>query len=163
MKSEPALWLIGLFFAFFPVFFVALWTAVVFAISRIAWSPLAGSFSALHTPTGTKFHMVSAFMKGCRYKGCLTAIVAPEGLWMKPWWIFSMFHPALLIPWNAFAPFEEQKMWWGTQSTTLISTPTGQQIELHVLPKSLENAMRQHMGGATGRVEVQPPSGPWSG
>ena len=131
-------------------------------LSRMGWAPLARSFRTSGQPGGQKFFMASASINGCNYNNCLSAVVANEGLWLQPWLPFRTFHPPLLIPWNAFSPFEEQKILWTRRYTTWVTTPGGQKVKLVLIPKALENAVREGMRVGAVEIAPAPSQGPWS-
>ena len=158
MKISPVFWLIP----FLPVFFVALWTGIIFILSQMGWSPLAQSFSTQSRPTGKTFPMASASINGCNYNNCLTARVTESGLWLQPWLPFRMFHPALIIPWQAFTAFEEQKILWARRLSTTVATPEGRRVKLVLMPRALEIAIIEKLQLASSSVELQADSGPWS-
>ncbi|HEX8464738.1 MAG TPA: hypothetical protein VF627_08990 [Abditibacterium sp.] len=141
MKTFPIWWLaLG-----FPLYFAALWIGITGLLSRLAWSALATVFTAPHHPTGQKFGLVSASIGGVNYNNCLTAIVASEGLWLQPWRLFRLFHPPLLIPWNAFSPFETTQILWAKRSVATVQIPNGRRIKMALMPASLVEAMRRQI------------------
>lgn len=92
----PYIWVL------FPFFFVGLWCSVCFILSKIGgWGELANRFRATDVPSGTTLCGQSVQLRGfCNYNGCLTLIIAKEGLYLRIWPMFRLGHHALLIPWN---------------------------------------------------------------
>jgi hypothetical protein len=155
VKGVSPLWLL----AGFPLYFAALWCGIIFLLSRVGgWHRLAQSFQATSQPTGRKFSMASASLGGTNYNNCLTTVVANEGFFMQPWLPFRMFHPPLLIPWNAFSPFQERKLLWSKLYTTAISTRDGRQLKLTLSSQPMVTEMGEKMINTA----VERSDTPWS-
>jgi hypothetical protein len=155
MKSVSPLW----FMVGFPVYFIALWCGIMFMLSRFGgWGSLAQIYPAPSQPAGRKFSTASASLGGTNYNNCLIVVVANEGFFLQPWLPFRMFHPPLLIPWNAFSPFQERKMLWAKLYTSTISTRDGRQLKLSLSSQPLVDEMRARMGTSA----VERSDSPWS-
>jgi hypothetical protein len=87
------------FAALFPIFFVGLWIVVVYVLSWFGWRWLA-RWQTREEPTGRSFPWSSAAIGLVNFNNCLNLRVSQRGLWMKPVFVFSLFHPALFIPWS---------------------------------------------------------------
>jgi hypothetical protein len=102
----------------FPIF----WCCVVASISFIGgWHALAKRFRAeekifriAESDDGKRFRCASMTM-GPRYfptnyGNCLTIRVSREGIRIKVWPMFRIFHPPLLIPWPDIESCEREKL-----------------------------------------------------
>jgi hypothetical protein len=139
VKTVSPLW----FIAGFPIYFVLLWSSVVFMLSRLGgWHALATNFPSAAEPQGQKFRTTSARIGWTNYNNCLIAIVADNGLFLHPWLPFRMFHPPLLIPWSAFSPLDEKKLLWATSYSTTISLRGGKSINLVLISHALAEEVR---------------------
>ena len=85
----------------FALFFVAVWCAALFAVSRVSgWALLANRFRTDSTFPGPTWTWQSARLRwGCNYNNCLTLGSDPSGLYLSMMFIFSIGAPPLLVPW----------------------------------------------------------------
>jgi hypothetical protein len=100
---------------YFPIVFVAGWTAILLLFAYVGgWQRLS-----------EKYRFDDIFPSSCQgwqwgkfgwieYKGCLWTAVDARGLYLKtgPLFFFRAFHPPLLIPWSDIRRVEEKKIWW---------------------------------------------------
>lgn len=109
-SQEPPLLLLLLF----PMIFAGFWCFVCFLLSRIGgWSRLAKRFAVDTPPAGKIFYGQSAQLSGlCNYNGCLTIIVAAEGLYLRVWALFRAGHKPILIPWAEIRNPRPRKFLW---------------------------------------------------
>jgi hypothetical protein len=97
------MWLIvALVIVIWPIFFVALWSAVVTMMSLVGgWRRLAQTYRAIETPTaGKTTRFVTGRVGASRYRRLLTIITDDRGMFIDIRWIFRMGHPPLFIPWG---------------------------------------------------------------
>jgi hypothetical protein len=96
--------LIAIIATIFPVFFVALWSFVLLLISRTSgWNALAQVYEAKEERQGDRRSMVSMAMGRrflARYRNVMSLVRARDGLWMRPMWMFSLFHKPLFLPFS---------------------------------------------------------------
>lgn len=100
----PFLWII-------PVFLIGLLFSIgiFFILPNISgWKKLAKDYRVYRTPEKLS-HMVSGKMGGVRYNGVLTVGISSEGLYLKPFFLFSLGHPPILLPWNIIYLVEKKK------------------------------------------------------
>jgi hypothetical protein len=85
----------------FVLFFVTVWCAALFVISRVSgWALLATRFRTDSPFPGQTWTWQSARLRwGCNYNNCLTFGSDPSGLYLSMMFIFSIGSPPLLIPW----------------------------------------------------------------
>ncbi len=105
------------FFLLIPFIFIGTWCLICFLLSRLGgWAGVAKEFRANHVPTGTKlFGQAAQFGGFCNYNGCLTIIIADEGLYLDIWQLFRIGHPALLIPWDELHNAKQSSFLWMKQ------------------------------------------------
>ncbi len=112
--EEPtnALWVwltIPLIFALFAVFFIALWSFVIFLVAMIGgWPRLAQYYRAQADFDGTRWSMQSGYVGLSRYRGVLTVGANWQGLYLAVFPLFRIAHPALFIPWSDISTAERQ-------------------------------------------------------
>ncbi|MEP1208464.1 MAG: hypothetical protein ABJM29_10755 [Rhizobiaceae bacterium] len=87
----------------FCVGFAALWSGIVFLISRMSgWARLAEEYPATGRIQGSTYRYSSARLRFLtNYSNCLTVIVSSNGLYLEPMWAFRIGHSAMLIPRDA--------------------------------------------------------------
>jgi hypothetical protein len=87
----------------FALFFVTLWCAVCFLLSRMSgWALLAKRFRADSLRPEHTWIWQSARMRwSCNYNRCLTFGADPSGLYLSIMVLFRIGSPPLLIPWSA--------------------------------------------------------------
>jgi hypothetical protein len=88
--------------------FVAFWCLILKLLSLGGWSRMARSYEARSRPEGIRFGGRSARMASVNYSGSLTFIVASEGLYIAPMFLFRPAHPPLLVPWSALTATESE-------------------------------------------------------
>jgi hypothetical protein len=86
----------------FALFFVTVWCAALFAVSRVSgWALLANRFRTDSPFPGRTWTWQSARLRwGSNYNNCLTLGSDPSGLYLSMMFIFRIASPALLIPWT---------------------------------------------------------------
>lgn len=137
---------IALFAPLFPLFFIALWVFVCFVISLAGWRTLSLHFRAISKPDGQNLPMQGAEIGMAQYNGCLSLVIAENGLWMQPWMPFRAFHKALFLPWRAFESAKIEKRFWARRWTMQIVTPDKKRVKI-VFPMRLGELI-------AGRVEA---------
>jgi len=101
--SALSMWLIvALVIVVWPIFFVALWSAIVMAMSLIGgWRRLAQVYRTIKSPTsGKTTPYVTGMVGAARYKRLLRITTNDRGMFIEIRWVFRMGHPSLFIPWR---------------------------------------------------------------
>jgi len=99
------------FLPFFPVFFIAMWVLAVFIISKMGWSKLAAEYRTdADSFTGTDVGPISAKINSINYNNCLVLKYNDQGILLKTIFLFRLFHPPILIPWNEIREVEDKKI-----------------------------------------------------
>ncbi len=113
-----------IFFALFPLAFVALWCFVVVLLSLVGgWRRLALTYATDQPPRGTAFRWQSGTIGFVQYRNCLNIYVANEGLYFSAVWLFRLGHKTLLIPWSAINDVQQQNIFWYAITRFRIGTP----------------------------------------
>ncbi|OZC01967.1 hypothetical protein [Rubricoccus marinus] len=87
------------FFVAFPLF----WMVVIGLIGKTGWRPLAEAYPAERWPArGYKVSWQSGRVGAVNYSNALNAVATPEGLFLRPSFLFRVGHPPVCIPWAAF-------------------------------------------------------------
>jgi hypothetical protein len=96
----------------FLIFFVTLWCAIAFCVSRISgWALLAKRFRMDLTFPGQTWGWQSARMRwGCNYNHCLSFGADPSGLYLSIMFLFRVGAPPLLIPWPEVTVWRRRKV-----------------------------------------------------
>jgi len=112
------------FLPFFPVFFIAMWVLAVFIISKRGWSKLAGAYRTdADSFTGTDVGSISAKINSINYNNCLVLKYNDQGILLKTIFLFRLFHPPILIPWNEIREVEDKKILFFTFKKLTIGSP----------------------------------------
>ena len=83
------------------VFFCLLWIAIMWIMSRSGWRRFASGLECATAPDGCRAHVTNLTFGGlASYNNVVTGVFGPQGIHLRTWRIFGMFHPPLLIPWE---------------------------------------------------------------
>lgn len=80
----------------FPLFFIR----IIFLISRFGWYRLAKNYAYDGFFTGDPVKRLSMRIGTSNYNNVLQVKVNYEGIYIRPVFIFKLFHPAVMIPWK---------------------------------------------------------------
>ena len=99
----------GIFWLWFPAFFVALWLCIFYGVSRWGgWRALSSVYPSRGIPSGARFRMRSVQLRaGCSYNSCVTFISGSDGLHISLPLVFAFQHPPLLLPWSELRATED--------------------------------------------------------
>lgn len=107
------------FFVVFPLF----WLGIVGLIGRFGWGPLAAAYPADDWPEeGYKVSAQSARIGAASYSNTMQAMARPEGLYLRPIWLFRFGHDPVFIPWGDVV--ERQTAFIGGTRLVLANGPT---------------------------------------
>ena len=125
-----------------------LWRLIFVFLARASgWKTMAQYYAAPHIPTGKAFNWVSAKIRWVGYNNCLKAIISKEGLYLKPNVLFTMSHPALLIPWHKISAKDTVKFLGFKFTNIQIETDEGAikaRLPGHVTD-AMENTLREQL------------------
>ncbi|AHJ96988.1 hypothetical protein [Hymenobacter swuensis] len=132
---------------FLPVF-GAFWCLVVFMISRMGWSRLAGAYAVADVPATVNRQLLSYLRIGpVKYNNAVRAGITPQGVWLTTWKIFYIGHPPLFIPWAAFGPVQVETFLWATTYASHIDCQ-GESVSFRFTSKQLLEALPASIRGA---------------
>jgi hypothetical protein len=109
----------------FPVFFVGMWSFVLFLLANIGgWSRLARHYQTQTEFAGKKWHFKSGRMGLTNYSACLTVGANNSGLYLAVFPLFRVGHPPLLIPWVDISTSKSKRFWFSYLDFKFTQTPT---------------------------------------
>ena len=140
IDSNASPWLSALAFA---VFFVTLWLAVTFALSRSDWHAFALKYPAARKPDGKRYSVRHAAFNSplAGYRNAINAVFLAEGVYLSPVFVFRAFHAPMLVPWSVVRQVFEKRDWLGRRYVIRIEDD-GRKLELH-LSKKVEEVLRR--------------------
>lgn len=102
-------WLPLVLIAIFPVYFIGMWSFVLWLLSRIGgWAKMAEKYRAQACPEGPLYRWRSMQIRPfMNYNSSLDVTLSPQGVHMVPFVMFRIGHEPLLIPWSCVGPLEE--------------------------------------------------------
>lgn len=106
------------------------------------WSAVARRYRTAGPPAGTRLRLQSARFGWVDYNGCLTIVVAPDGLYVAALPIFRIGHPPLLIPWSALSVLAVKEGRWFGRAKLAIDAPPIARIEVPLTVIEAANALR---------------------
>lgn len=92
-----------------PFLFVGWFVCVIFILSRLKWAKLAEFYRHTGDFNGKDLGIISAKVGMINYNNVIRASYSQEGLHFRLMFIFKLFHPPLLIPWNKIISTRERK------------------------------------------------------
>jgi hypothetical protein len=109
-QTDAPPWLTAAIIIGFPLVFIPLWCGIVFMLSRISgWSAIAARFPGSPNPTGTRFDGVTGTVGIISYRNVMTVHIAPDGLHVVPWKVFTIGHAPIFIPWGEIRNATERR------------------------------------------------------
>lgn len=108
---------------FFPVFFVGGFILVLYVLSKKGWLDLAAVYQTGDDFQGERVGIISASINGVNYNNCLLLKFNHEGLYLKPIFVFRLFHPPLFIPWKDIADVRDKKILFSQFKELVIGSP----------------------------------------
>ena len=126
------------FISLYFVFMLVIIQLGIFIAAKLSgWSFLATKYLDRDSSYITYRRFQSMRMGWCNFSACMSFAVAPEGLHMKIFFLFSAGHPPLLIPWKAFKHVNKSR-WRFFLGHTFIIDDEGKGIKLR-LPEGVSN------------------------
>jgi hypothetical protein len=92
-------------------------------ISKMGWSKLADRYETNLPFEGTRVGIISATINGVSYKNSLILRYNQDGLYLRPTFLFRLFHKPLFIPWMEIKSVRERKMIFVTWKELVIGEP----------------------------------------
>lgn len=107
----------------FPVFLIGMFVFVSFSLSKKGWSDLAARYQFDGVFKGERVGIISAAINGVNYKNCLVLKYNNEGFYLRPLFVFRLFHKPLLIPWKAIKDIRDKKIFFIQLTELVIGEP----------------------------------------
>jgi len=107
----------------FPLFFVAMFVFLLFYLSKKGWWDLANQYKFEGLFQGERVGIISAGINGLNYNNCLVLKYNDEGFYLRPIFIFRLFHKPLLIPWKAIKNIRDKKILFVRLKELVIGEP----------------------------------------
>lgn len=107
----------------FPFFFVGMFILVLFVLSRRGWIDLASHFGYADNFSGNRIGVTSASINGVNYNNCLLVKVNEQGIYIKPVFVFRLFHQPILIPWREIKSIRDKKVLFTNIKELVIGEP----------------------------------------
>jgi len=118
-------------FSFLPLVFIGMWVAVTFILSKFGWANLAAHYKTDQEFIGKRVGIISAWINWVSYKNALVLKYNDEGIYIKPFLIFRLFHPPLLIPWKDITEVQDKKVFFVGYKELMIGEPFVAKIKLY--------------------------------
>lgn len=108
----------------FPFFFIGIFVFVLFFLSKKGWSQLANEYRFDNSFEGERVGIISAAINGVNYNNCLLLKYNDEGFYLRPVFIFRLFHKPLFIPWKVIKDIRDKKILFVQLKELRIGEPT---------------------------------------
>lgn len=107
----------------FPFFFIGMWVLVIFIILKMRWADLVTNYQSGNTFTGKKVGIISASINRADYSNSLILKYNEEGIYLKPIFIFRLFHKPVLIPWREIKEVRNKKILFYSFKELMVGAP----------------------------------------
>jgi hypothetical protein len=97
---------------------------VLFFLSKKGWSDLAKEYQFDNSFDGERVGVISATINGVNYNNCLLLKYNDEGFYLRPVFIFRLFHKPLFIPRKAIRDIGDKKILFVQLKELVIGEPT---------------------------------------
>ena len=111
----------------------------VFIVSRQGWAALASRYRHRGPVPAARMGVVTGAINTTNYKNSLLVRYNGEGLYLRPVFIFRLFHPPLFIPWAEIGTAEEQSAVFGLWKSFPVGEPP---VAMITLPEQAFERMR---------------------
>ena len=112
------------FIYLFPIFFIGMFVFVIFFLSKKGWSDLVSQYQFEGNFEGDRVGIISAAINGVNYNNCLLLKYNHEGFYLRPVFMFRLFHKPILIPWKAIKDIRDKKLLFTQLKELVIGQPT---------------------------------------
>ena len=143
-------WMIPGMLAIFPVW----WFFINYFISRFGWTGFAERYPAGDPPPvgAVTFRRCNGKIgRWARYNSCLKVTPLGRGIHVVPRWMFRLFHPPLLLPWEGVRSVTEKRLLFIRRIVVQFEDQEQRKLTL-TLPGDALAAIRE----ASGRRDLNP-------
>lgn len=113
----------GYFVYFFPILFIGTLILVTFILSKMGWADLAANYPSNSAFTGKRVGIISASINSVNYQNSLVLKYNEEGIYLRPVFLFRLFHKPVLIPWKEIKEVRDKKILFYTFKELIIGNP----------------------------------------
>lgn len=114
----------------FPFVFVGMFVGAAFIISKKGWSHLSNRYHFEGEFTGDRIGIISATINGANYRNCLLLKYDYNGFYLRPIFVFRLFHKPIYIPWKEIKKVRDKKVLFTEMIEMQIGEPAVAVIEL---------------------------------
>jgi hypothetical protein len=107
----------------FPLFFILMFVGVLFVTSKKGWSDLAAVYRFDSSFEGRSIGLISLYINGAAYKNCLVLKYDHEGFYLRPVFVFRLFHRPLFVPWKDIKDIRSKKVVFTDLTELVIGNP----------------------------------------
>lgn len=107
----------------FPPFFIGLFVFVIYLLSRKGWSDLVNMYQFDSDFQGHRFGVISAGINGVNYNNCLILKYNEQGFYLRPAFIFRLFHKPVFIPWEEIKVIRDKQILFIKLKELIIGDP----------------------------------------
>jgi hypothetical protein len=113
----------GQFGYFFPFLFIGMVILIIFIISKMGWADLAAKYQSSATFIGKRVGIISASINNANYKNSLVLKYNEEGIYLRPVFLFRLFHKPIFIPWKEIKEVRDKKILFYTFKELIVGNP----------------------------------------
>lgn len=144
---------LNLFFIVAPLLIGILMPALIFALSRQGWVTLAKRYRHAGGFDGQRVGVISAAVNSGNYKNSLLLKYNTDGFYLRPVFIFRIFHAPVFIPWTEVAAINDRSVMRGNTKELVIGRPEIARITI------LESTFRQIENAVPPGISSEPQTG----
>ena|SRR5438270_636050 len=116
----------------FPFFFIGMFVFVLFILSKKGWTDLAREYQFEDLFEGERVGITSLVINGVNYNNCLLLKYNDQGFYLRPIFIFRLFHKPILIPWKDVKHVREKKIVFVKLKELVIGEPALAIIQMRI-------------------------------
>jgi len=129
----------------FPFLFAGIWILINYIISKMAWADLVKNYETEASFSGHRVGIISASINGISYNNALILRFNEEGIYLRPVWVFRLFHKPVLIPWKEIKEVRDRKFFFFNLKEIIVGNPFVAKITMRKSTFSLiENNLLQY-------------------
>lgn len=107
----------------FLLFFIGIFVFVIYFLSRKGWSDLVNMYQFDGVFQGHRFGVISAGINGVNYNNCLILKYNEQGFYLRPTFIFRLFHKPVFIPWGEIKVIRDKQILFIKLKELIIGDP----------------------------------------
>ncbi|MCG8601715.1 MAG: hypothetical protein MI807_16360 [Verrucomicrobiales bacterium] len=130
-SQDMPVWVVILIPFAFLIMFPLIWCFVMWINSMVSgWGLLVRRYRADEVPTGQVWNSVHGSVGLVSYRGVLTCVTNPEGIYIRPGMLFRFAHPGLFIPWSEFSRVRRRNILWLRMVAARVGDPRAGSLSL---------------------------------